>query len=179
MRLMDGTLTIIDRTHTTHGTLATLTCALSPGSFTLVSTGHSCDVAKESAKAPVTLPPKPYPDPSAPAAFDGAKVVTFIPGRLEPITSVLLRDGLVPVSDPSSRVTRIPHTIRPKKTRTWAEHDEELLARFALSKSRRNAGKSSNRAESSFQRQQEEEAHYGRVLAQKELEEIVAPRRIS
>ncbi|KAJ7894281.1 hypothetical protein B0H14DRAFT_2559407 [Mycena olivaceomarginata] len=131
--------------------------------------------------------PKPYPDPSAPAAFDGAKVVTFIPGRLEPITSVLLRDGLVPVSDPSSRVTRIPHTIRPKKPvsvpkyhgKTWAEHDEELLARFALSKSRRNAGKSSNRAESSFQRQQEEEAHYGRVLAQKELEEIVAPRRIS
>lgn len=100
--------------------------------------------------------PKPYPDPLAPAAFDGAKVVTFIPSRLEPITSVLLRDGLVRVSDPSSRVTRIPHTIRPKKPvsvpkyhgKTWAEHDEELLARFALSKSRRNAGKSSNRAES-------------------------------
>ncbi|KAJ7866051.1 hypothetical protein B0H14DRAFT_3442607 [Mycena olivaceomarginata] len=139
--------------------------------------------------------PKPYPDPSAPAAFDGAKVVTFIPGRLEPITSVLLRDGLVPVSDPSSRVTRIPHTIRPKKPvsvpkyhgKTWAEHDEELLARFALSKSRRNAGKSSNRAESSKETRHEagnsssgsKRKRHTTAESSKELEEIVAPRRIS
>jgi hypothetical protein len=74
-------------------------------------------------------------------------VITFIPGRVQPLTSVLLSNGqLVAVSEPAGVTpTPIPHLPPPHPPRqqptpwqqngkTWAEEDAELLARLALLK---------------------------------------------
>ncbi|KAJ7809583.1 hypothetical protein B0H14DRAFT_2607957 [Mycena olivaceomarginata] len=102
---------------------------------------HECEASRNSAH------PRPYPNPIAPAAFDGATVITFIPSRVQPLTSVLLSNGqLVSVSEPAGVTpTPISHLPPPRSPhqrpapwqqngKTWAEEDAELLARLALSK---------------------------------------------
>ncbi|KAK6977463.1 hypothetical protein R3P38DRAFT_2810294 [Favolaschia claudopus] len=93
--------------------------------------------------------PSFHREPFEPASFDGATVVTFIPGRAQPVTRVQLSNGkLLPVADAAATndfTTVLPTPLPKKKKRaapptyngkTWQQHDQDLLARLNACKAR-------------------------------------------